>query len=159
MVPCGLDQSAPESDGPADLGRPEYGRSEHGRPEYGRPGRGAGQLPERRRSDARRIDYRTPPPDLCGPAGTKPGAGGGTGHRTRAAQGGASPGEPGEDTLFLFLKSLHQFLTAPQDVATARSAPPVRSEPSPATDATAVAEDGGGHRPAPDGPTGPDTPG
>ncbi|MEU5159571.1 hypothetical protein AB0G74_08165 [Streptomyces sp. NPDC020875] len=153
MVPCGLDQSGPESDGPPDLGRPEYGRTEHGRPV-----RGAGKLPERRRPDPRRIDYRTPPPDLCGPAGTKPGAGGGTGHRTGVARNGASPDGPGEDTLFLFLKSLHQFLTAPQDVATARSAPPVRSEPSPATDATAVAEDGGGHRPAPDGPTGPDDP-
>ncbi|MFE0425767.1 hypothetical protein [Streptomyces sp. NPDC058953] len=120
-------------------------RPPSGRPERGRPGRGGtGASPDRRRSESRRIDYRTPPPDWCGAAGTGTGA--------------VSDG-PGEDTLFLFLKSLHQFLTAPQDTMTTRVAPPVRTGHSPATDATAAAGENTGGRSAPDGPTGPPDPG
>ncbi|MFJ8231289.1 hypothetical protein ACIQ9E_15235 [Streptomyces sp. NPDC094448] len=79
------------------------------------------------RADRRRIDYRTP-------AGDDPCPGTGA-----AASGrpGEDCGGPGEDTLFLFLKSLHRFLTAPQDAATAGTALP---GPSSAAGTTAAAE-------------------
>ncbi|QDY76815.1 hypothetical protein [Streptomyces qinzhouensis] len=81
---------------------PEEGPAGSGGPGYGR-------------ADRRPVDYRTP-------TGGDPYPGSGTGTGT----GSADSDRPGEDTLFLFLKSLHQFLTAPQDAAAERTAPPER---------------------------------
>ncbi|MGV9313675.1 hypothetical protein ACWDR0_16020 [Streptomyces sp. NPDC003691] len=89
------------------------------------------------RADRRRIDYRTPRPgDPC--PGT-PGAPGTSGTSGTSGSGPAASDGPGEDTLFLFLKSLHQFLTAPQDAATAGT-PPAGPAPGP-TAAVERAED------------------
>ncbi|MGW4029159.1 hypothetical protein ACWEFL_07525 [Streptomyces sp. NPDC004838] len=63
-----------------------------------------------------RKDYRTP--DHCETDGDRRGTGFLGDGRYRS---GSSETEPDEDNLFLFLKSLHQFLTAPQDAATTGS--------------------------------------
>ncbi|MFF3556359.1 hypothetical protein ACWD4V_15610 [Streptomyces tsukubensis] len=120
--------------------RERKGHGDGRRYRYRQPatGRGTGARPERcglepcgldplwtaeyggGRADRRRIDYRTP-----------------TGDDPCPGTGAAAPDGPGEDTLFLFLKSLHQFLTAPQDAATAGPTPP---GPSAAAETTTAAE-------------------
>ncbi|MFI6289299.1 hypothetical protein ACIBCM_31915 [Streptomyces sp. NPDC051018] len=97
----------------------------HHRQQHGRSGCGmepcglALQRAEAREEDGRRADhpgtdYRTP--DRCETDGDRRGRDFHTDGRRRTGQGS---GEQEEDTLFLFLKSMHQFLTAPQDAATA----------------------------------------
>ncbi|MFF0447499.1 hypothetical protein ACFYT4_14015 [Streptomyces sp. NPDC004609] len=67
-----------------------------------------------RRADHPGTDYRTP--DRCETDGDRRGTAFHADGRRRSGQGS---GDQDEDTLFLFLKSMHQFLTAPQDAATA----------------------------------------